>query len=251
MCLYYQLSGDEDALRIIRILLRAMETNIPRFPDGTLRRKTTMWADDTFMSCPFLVQAGLVTGDKTYHTEAIKQLLGFHKKLWMGDLQIFSHIFFLDTQSANRIPWGRGNGDALEHIPSHTEGYGELVSIYRDFTKGIAALQDEQGLWHQVLDRPDSYSETSCTAMFLLGLCRGIRLGLIGKEYMQNAHRAYRALITHKISRNGTVYGVCMGSGCQRDAQYYMDLGTIDNDDHGTGVVLTALCEYIRLTETL
>ncbi|MBQ8407433.1 MAG: glycoside hydrolase family 88 protein [Clostridia bacterium] len=254
LCVYYQLTGDEDALPIIDTMLKAMETKIPRFPDGTFHRHSDMWADDTFMSCPFLVQAGIMKQDNRYHEETARQLLGFKKRLWMAEEKIFSHIFFLNPPEPNNIPWGRGNGwiyvslsDALEHISPETEGYDELMQTYREFTEGIVALQDGDGLWHQVLNRHDSYSETSCTAMFILGLSRGIRLGWIGEAYKENVRRAYGGLLSHKIDKNGAVYDVCMGSGNARDVSYYMNLGAIDNDDHGTGVVLTAICEMIRL----
>lgn len=251
LCVYYNETGDEEVLPIIDTLLRAMETKIPRFEDGTFHRHSDMWADDTFMSCPFLVEAGILKNDKKYHREAIRQLLGFKKRLYMADEKIFSHIFFLNTQSPNNIPWGRGNGwiyvslsAALEKISPDTEGYGELLEVFREFTEGICALQDENGLWHQVLNRYDSYSETSCTAMFLLGLCRGIKNRWIDGSYLEIAKKAYNGLIEHKIAADGTVYDVCMGSGNAREAEYYMNLGAIDNDDHGTGVILTTISEY-------
>lgn len=253
LCVYYSETKDSDAIHVIDTLLSAMKTNIPKFPDGTFRRHTDMWADDTFMSCPFLVQAGILKKDSSYHAEAIHQLLGFKKRLWMPEKKIFSHIFFLNPPEPSGIPWGRGNGwiyvslsNALENISPDTEGYCELLEAYLEFTKGIVALQDSDGLWHQVLDRHDSYSETSCTAMFILGLCRGIRNGWIDESYKENVKRAYSALISQKVDKDGAVYDVCMGSGNAKDVNYYMNLGAIDNDDHGTGVVLTAICEMIK-----
>ena len=253
LCVYYRLTGDGEVLPIIDKLLEAMEKKIPRFSDGTFHRHSDMWADDTFMSCPFLVQAGVVKNDRKYHEEVVRQLFGFKKRLWMAEEKIFSHIFFLNPPEPNNIPWGRGNGwvyvslsNALESISPDTEGYDELMETYKEFTRGIVALQDSDGLWHQVLNRHDSYSETSCTAMFILGLCRGIRNGWIGVEYKDIVRKAYRGLLSHKIDKDGAVYDVCMGSGNARDVNYYMNLGAIDNDDHGTGVVLTAICEMIK-----
>lgn len=254
LCVYYRETKDADALPIIDTLLAAMEKKIPRFEDGTFHRHSDMWADDTFMSCPFLVEAGILKNDEKYHREAIRQLIGFKKRLYMADEKIFSHIFFLNTQKPNNIPWGRGNGwiyvslsAALEKISPDTEGYSELLDTYREFTEGICTLQDENGLWYQVLNRHDSYSETSCTAMFLLGLCRGIKNRWISESYLENAKRAYHGLIEHKIGNDGTVYDVCMGSGNANDVNYYMNLGAIDNDDHGTGVILTAISALSEL----
>ena len=91
--------------------------------------------------------------------------------------------------------------------------------------------------------------ETSCTGMFLLGLCRGINNGWIGTEYKKYANKAYLGLLDKKISSVGNVYDVCMGSSNSKNAEYYVNLGAVDNDDHGTGVILTAINEYITASE--
>ena len=253
LCAYYELTKDEKALAVIRTMLSAMQTNIPRFDDGTFHRERDMWADDTFMSCPFLVSAGRILSDESYHKEAVRQLLGFRKKLWMSDKKLFSHIFFLDTEKPNRIPWGRGNGwvfvsysDALQRVAPSVEGYTELLEAYREFARGLCSVQDGDGLLHQVLDRHDSYAETSCTAMLIVGLCRGIRNGWLDASFKENVKRAYSGLLRNKIKADGTVTDVCMGSGNSTDVNYYMQLGTVENDDHGTGVILTAISEMIK-----
>jgi len=256
LCEYYFLTHDEAVKPVIFTMLRAMETNIPRFLDGTFHRERDMWADDTFMSCPFLVRAARLTGERHYRDEAGRQLLGFKRRLWLEDKRLFSHIYFLDTKKPNRVPWGRGNGwvfisvsDFLENTSEDTEGYGELLALYREFAEGLITYQDGDGLWHQVLDRPDSYSETSCTAMFIIGICRGLRNGWIhGERFKDAVNRGYNGLMKHKIDCDGAVFGVCMGSGNSTEAEYYMKLGTVDNDDHGTGIILAMLSEYKELS---
>lgn len=254
MCELYKLNSSSEALNCIEVLAKAAKENIPRFEDGTYCRPTNMWADDTFMSCPFLVRAGLVKKDKAYFEEIVRQLLGYKKRLWMEDKKIFSHIFYLDTQVPNRVPWGRGNGwvfvtlsDVLENMPEDTPGREQIMELYKEFAEGISARQDEDGLWHQVLTRPDSYQETSCTGMFIIGMCRGVRNGWLGEEYKEKIQKAYNALLSKKIDKTGNVYDVCMGSGNSMDEEYYVNLGAIDNDDHGTGIVLTAIAEMVKI----
>jgi rhamnogalacturonyl hydrolase YesR len=254
LCEYYFRTKDEDTLPILDTMLQAMETNIPRFEDGIFHRERDMWADDTFMSCPFLVRMASIKGERRYAEEAVKQLLGFKKRLFIEEEELFSHIFFLSDETANRIPWGRGNGwvfvsmaDVLSHAPKDTPGYEELSEVFVRFARGLARVQDTDGLWHQVLNRRDSYSETSCTALFSIGMCQGMRLNILGEEYKGCVERAYRGILAHKVDENAYVYGVCMGSGNAREAEYYMNLGTVDNDDHGTGVVLTMLSEVDEL----
>ena len=254
MCELYKIAPSEEVFHVIERLGDAAMNNIPRFEDGTFHRATDMWSDDLFMSCPFLMRLAKVVGNEKYSVETANQLLGFRNRLWMKDEKIFSHIFFLDDYTPNNIPWGRGNGwayvslsDALINLPDGTPGKDELMQLYLEFTEGVLALQDSDGLWHQVLNRPDSYQETSCTGMFMLGLCRGIKHGWIGRENIEAVKRAYNGLITHKISADGNIYDVCMGSSNSKNAEYYINLGAVDNDDHGTGVILTAIAAMMDL----
>ena len=84
--------------------------------------------------------------------------------------------------------------------------------------------------------------------MFMLGLCRGIKNGWLGRDtYMPYVERAYMGLLNKKISSTGNVYDVCRGSSNSKMVEYYMNLGAIDNDDHGTGVILTAISEMMKI----
>ena len=253
-CELYKIAPSAEVLYCIEILAKAAKENIPRFEDGTYCRPKDMWADDTFMSCPFLVRLGLVKKDNYYFEEVVRQLLGFKKRLWMEDKKVFSHIYFLDTKIANSIPWGRGNGwvfialsDALENMPEDIDGRDDLEQLFVEFAQGIAEKQDNDGLWHQILTRPDTYQETSCTGMFLIGMCRGVRNGWLGKEYIENIKKAYDGLLKDKIDKSGNIFDVCRGSGNSMDEEYYANLGVIDNDDHGTGILLMALSEMTKV----
>ena len=253
MCELYKLTQNPSALEIADMLAFSIK-HIPRFDDKTFHRGATMWADDTYMSCPFMLRYGLLKGDKDYLEECASQLLGFGKKLFMDDKGLFSHIYFVNEKTPNRIPWGRGNGwvfvtlsELIEKLPRDTKRYDELVELYKKFAEGVINHQGENGLWHQVLDIPSSYEETSCTGMFIIGLCRGIRLGLLGEEVKEVINKAYKGLMENKIDKDGNVLGVCRGSWCSMEAKYYINLGTIDNDDHGTGIILSALYQMSML----
>lgn len=254
MCELYNYLPDSDVLYCIEILEKTAKENIPRFEDGTYCRQKDMWADDMYMSCPFLVRLAKIKGERSYYEEAVRQIMGFKKRLWMEEEKIFSHIYFIDTQVPNNIPWGRGNGwifmalsDALENIPQDVKGYNEIMKLYQEFAEGISALQDKSGLWHQVMNREDSYQETSCSGMFMLGMCRGVLNGWLNDSYIKNIIKAYNAIISEKISADGNIFDVCMGSSNSMHVEYYLNLGTVDNDDHGTGVILAAISEMIKL----
>lgn len=253
---------DPSIMPVIAKLADTVMNRVPRLEDGTLFRIETMWADDLFMSCPFLARLGSLTGDARYFDEAVRQVEGFRRRLWIADKRLFSHIYFPADHEANRVPWGRGNGwilfaltEILLHLPPEHPGRETLRGQFEELAAGVAARQGDTGMWHQVLDEPDSYEETSCTAMFVLSMARGLRLGWFKERRdaaMEAALRGWTALLERCIDRHGNVYGVCLGSGCARDKAYYFDIPTYMNDDHGTGVVLLAAVEMekLRMNET-
>lgn len=247
----YTLTGNPRLLTVIRDIGEAVMQRIPRFQDGTFHRGHTMWADDLYMSCPFLARLARLSSEQQYADEAYRQIDGFRKRLWIDKEQLFSHIFFVDENVMSGIPWGRGNGwiavtltEILTLLPADDPRWCSVLALYQQFMQGILACQDDCGMWHQVLNRPESYLETSCTAMFVLSLSRGIQHGWIdAARCLPAAEKGWEALMKYAVDEVGDVYGVCLGSGCAKDATYYFDLPTKKNDDHGTGIILMAAVE--------
>lgn len=248
-------SSDRRLLPLAEKLADCAEHLIPRLPDGTYYRKDTMWADDLYMSCPFLVRMAKLTGERTWLRKAADQLRGFRERLYMPDERLFSHIWFPEEEKANRIPWGRGNGWVmwtLTEILMAADGdaaYEDILTLFREMSSRLRQLQGADGLWHQVLNREEagSYPETSCTGMFLLAMTRGIRNDWLDESYLPCMEKTWKGLLSKSIDREGNVYGVCMGSGCAHEAEYYYKIPTTINDDHGTGVILAAASEYAAL----
>lgn len=245
---YYCMSGDDQAHYMLSMLSDAILHDVPRFEDGTYHRIKTMWTDDMYMCLPFLVRLGVVFNDTKYYDEIITQVEGFYKRMFMADKKLYSHIYFPEEKAINGVPWGRGNGwvllalsEVLLFMPKSYKGYARVLEIYREFAKGILDCRDQSaGIWHQVLDRPQSYIETSGSAMFITALARGVTEGWLSEIYSVAVTEAWEALTEQCVDADGNVYGVCMGSGCHKETEYYEKLGTIVNDDHGIGVVLGA-----------
>ena len=221
----YEITGNPKLLPVIHAVGNAVMTHIPTFPDGTYFRVKTMWADDLYMSCPFLARLYRLTGDKTYEKQVHRQVAGFKKRLWMENEKLFSHIYFPEEEQMSGIPWGRGNGwiavtltEILTLLPKENPHWQEELTLFQEYMEGVKACQDETGMWHQVLNEADSYLETSCTAMFLLSMSRGVGEGWLDKErYLPCIQKAWTALLKHSVDAVGDVYGVCLGSGCARN----------------------------------
>ncbi len=250
----YWRGGNAKHLRVIQHIENAMMNIIPRFEDGTFYRVKTMWADDLYMSCPYLIRMAALTGDEKYLDEVVRQIEGFHSRLFMADQNIYSHIYFPPIKTPNRIPWGRGNGwiavtltEVLTHMPAGDSRRAYVLERYRTFMQGIAAVQDKTGMWHQVLNEDFSYEETSATAMFTLAMARGVRNGWLDESYMTFVKKGWEALLRTSIDAEGNIYGVCLGSGCSLDSRYYRDIPTHKNDDHGTGIILLLASELLEM----
>ena len=259
-------TGDQSFLRIADVIAEFMLGKLERREDGAFYRQCpgeysadTMWADDLYMSAPFLIRYAEATGKTEALDEAARQFLLFKTYLFMQPEQIMSHVFDFKYGKATRMPWGRGNGwclfsltELLEKLPEDHKDRAELLVMLKELCSGIAALQAESGLWHQVLNRPDAYEEASCTAMFAYAFARGVRFGWLDEpeRYAAAAHKAWRGLAGGAIDRQGNVHGVCSGSRYSYSPDYYMfDLRTVVNDNHGIGIMMLAGVEINRLKQ--
>lgn len=240
-----------------------------RLEDGTFFRKEmmhhfhnmTMWADDLYMSVPFLVRYSQFTGDQKYLDDAANQFFGFKKRLFMPEEKIMSHVYDFKYDSKTNVPWGRGNGwvvfsmtELLEVLPEDHPKRNDLIEFLNTLCEGYLALQDDEGMWHQVLNDHESYSETSCTSMFIYAFSRGIRFGWLKnpEKYVKAIYKAWKGISKTSVDSNGNVYGVCRGSEFSFIADYYKyELGWNLNDTHGTGIVMLAGIEVIRLNKFL
>lgn len=240
-----------------------------RLEDGTFFRKEmmhhfhnmTMWADDLYMSVPFLVRYSQFTGDQKYLDDAANQFFGFKKRLFMPEEKIMSHVYDFKYDSKTNVPWGRGNGwvvfsmtELLEVLPEDHPKRNDLIEFLNNLCEGYLALQDDEGMWHQVLNDHESYPETSCTSMFIYAFSRGIRFGWLKnpEKYVKAIYKAWKGISKTSVDSNGNVYGVCRGSEFSFIADYYKyELGWNLNDTHGTGIVMLAGIEVIRLNKFL
>ncbi len=246
-----------------------IEHGMSRLPDGTFYRKEqmhhfhngTMWADDLYMSVPFLTRYYKFTGDIKYANDAAEQFFGFKKRLFMPEQQIMSHVYDFKYDSMTGVPWGRGNGwvvfsmtELLAELPDDHPRKGDLIEFLNTLCEGYLKLQDPDGMWHQVITDWESYPETSCTSMYIYAFSRGVRNGWLKdpEKYVKAVYKGWEAIVKTSVDRDGNVYGVCRGSEFSFLADYYKyELGWNLNDAHGTGIVMLGGIEVERLTEFL
>lgn len=230
-----------------------------RLPDGTLCRpepiENTVWADDLFMSVAFLLRMAEIDKNPKLYDEIAFQIIRFNKYLTDNDTQLYRHGWYNQTQKLSPVSWSRANGwiiwatsEALLKMPVSHKDYKKIKGLFTKHLKAIISYQSESGLWHQVLTRPDSYLETSGSAMFAIGLSRAIRKGWIPLTFSPQLLKAWNA-ITKEVNKDGTVSGICCGTDMSEDVDYYMKQKTVTSDPRGMGAFLTLGTEMSQFFE--
>jgi rhamnogalacturonyl hydrolase YesR len=254
----YRLSGEQKLRPIIDNFINYISTKEFRLTDGTLARnrpqKNTLWLDDLYMSVPALAQMGKLTGEKKYFDDAVKQILQFSKRMFNRSLGLYMHGWVQGMSVHPEYHWARANGwaimamvELLDVLPVDHPGRKAVLEQLQSHVKGIAAYQSDKGFWHQLLDRNDSYLETSATAIFSYCIAKAINKGWIDKlAYAPVCILGWNA-ITTKINDKGQVEGTCVGTGMAFDPAFYYYRPTNVYAAHGYGPVILAGAEIIRL----
>lgn len=210
-----------------------------------------LWIDLVHFICPTFCEAALISGDESYHDAAVAQFRAHADELLDEQTGLFYHVW--DEARGERFPelWSRGMGwatiaaaEMLMRLPESHPDREYLAGVLQRQVESICELQDGSGFWHTVIDRPDSYLETSTAAIFGLGIVRGIRLGVLDRRYMRNVADGWRAL-QDKVSHDGFVFGVSTGTP-PGDFDHYQSI-TRGVETYGTGLFLQLGVEMNRL----
>lgn len=229
-----------------------------RLSDGTLARNrpmpSSLWLDDLYMSVPCLAQAGKLTGDTRFFDDAVAQILQFAERMFVPERGLFMHGWVQDMDPHPVFHWGRANGwaimsmvELLAVLPEQHPQRSRVMDLFRAHAQGLAAVQGHAGLWHQLLDRSESYEETSASAMFVYAFARGINAGWLDPlAYGPATSLGWNAL-AEKVNEKGQVEGTCVGTGMGWDPMFYMYRPVHVLAAHGYGPVLLAGAEMIEL----
>ena len=232
-----------------------------RLSDGTFARlrpqKNTLWLDDMFMGIPAVAYMGRLTGEQRYYDEAARQVHQFAERMWVPEKKLFRHGWVEEMTWHPAFHWGRANGwailtlcEVLDVLPENHQQRAELLSLLQQHAEGLAALQHHDGFWHQLLDRNDTYLETSATAIYAYCLAHAVNRGWIdAKAFGPVALQAWHA-VASKVNERGQVEDVCVGTGMGFEAAFYAYRPVNVMAAHGYGPVIWAGAEIINLLRT-
>jgi rhamnogalacturonyl hydrolase YesR len=163
----YNISKDETLLPLIENYTDYISSKQQRLSDGTLARNRPLpdaLGGDLYMSVPALAQMGKLQGDKKYYDDACKQILQFSQHMFNEEKGLYMHGWIQGMEPHPEFYWARCNGwailamsELLDVLPSGHPDRNKILNRYNAHIKGIVPFQSCSGLWHQLLDRNDSY----------------------------------------------------------------------------------------------
>lgn len=229
-----------------------------RLKDGTLARMRpqadALWLDDLFMGVPAIANMGKYTGQKKYFDEAVKQLQLFHSKMFNKEKGVYMHGWIQGMKEHPQFHWARANGwailtkiEVLQALPLSHPGRPIVIKMLQDHVKGLARYQSGSGFWHQLLDKSDSYLETSATAIYTYCFAKSINEGWIDAMAYSPATLLGWNAVSTKINEKGQVEGTCVGTGMGFDPAFYYHRPVSPFAAHGYGPTIFAASEIINL----
>ena len=280
----YDRTGEERYLTAAHTLWKQLASH-PRTSEGGYWHKKIyphqMWLDGLFMAEPFsakYVNRFLSGKDKAEAWDHIAdQFILVAKRTYDPKTGLYRHAWdeskeqrWADKQTGQAPhAWGRAMGwtfmallDVLEEMPADHPKRPELVRIFKSFADGAVKTQDTRsGVWYQVLDQPGrdgNYLEGTASSMFVYGLLRGVRMGVLDKSYLNAALTGWNGLLKNlvRFDKDGSMSltNCCAVAGLGGDKkyrdgsfEYYISEPIRDNDAKGVGPFINACLEMERL----
>ncbi|MGC0775864.1 MAG: glycoside hydrolase family 88 protein [Candidatus Acidiferrum sp.] len=214
-------------------------------PEG-LTSQSRFWIDDMYMITVAQVQAYRATGEFKYIDRAALEMATYLDKLQQPN-GLFYHApdapFF----------WGRGNGwvaagmtELLRSLPANHPLRPRIIESYREMMASLLRFQGKDGMWRQLLDHPEAWPESSCTAMFTFAMITGVKAGWLNHRfYGKAARKGWLALVGY-LDPNGDLKNVCEGTNKKNDLAYYLNRARNTGDLHGQAPLLWCASALLR-----
>lgn len=239
----YMLTGDPQYLRIGKELADAQWEHTT--PDG-ITSEARYWIDDMYMITAVQVQAYRATGDRKYISRAALTMSSY-----LDRLQQPNGLFYHAPDSP--YFWSRGNGwvaagmaELLRSLPADNPHRARIMDGYHRMMAALLRYQDNDGLWHQLIDHPEAWPETSGTGMFAFAMATGVKNSWLDpKLYGPAVRKAWLGLVSH-LDKDANVSNVCEGTNKGHSVQYYLDRKRNTGDLHGQAPILWTASALLR-----
>ena len=275
----FRVTNDEKYKKSLQLIRSQLITH-PRTKEGGFWHKKIypfqMWLDGLYMGEPFYAEYSLVFNEDNWNDIA-NQFVWMENRARDKKTGLLYHGWDESKEQkwANKETglsphvWGRAMGwyamalaDVLDTFPKNNPRRAELVAILGRAAEAIAKYQDKDGLWWDIIDlpeRPKNYHESSCAAMFVYAIAKGVRQGNLPGKYLQTANKGWTGIKKEFIKERtdgtldweGTVSVSGLGGNPYRDGsfEYYMSEKLRTNDAKGLGPAVMAAIEMESLAD--
>lgn len=235
--------------------------------------KEQVWLDGLYMISPLLAHYAAEFDKKEFFDTVALQITNIYENM-RDENGLLLHGWCEDKSAAwakgerglSQTVWARACGwvvvaiaDILDYFPKEHAEYSRIIETQNNLLRAISKYQDSDGLWHQVLDKPDNADnpqESSASCLFIYAAAKGMRGGYIG-DYTEMIDKGLDGILNHIVKRNDEskiviskiCAGLCIVTG---DYKHYVSTAEfIDNDSHGTGVFVQMCAEVYELCKSM
>lgn len=251
----FEETGQESYVKLAEEACNYICYQADRLKSGALQHyegSYQVWVDTLYYTSPPLAKMGTTGQCRGYLDEAARQIVAFAHHLQCPMSGLFYHMYDEKTGTQSPCFWGRGNGwammaivDTLKNLPMNHPLRDDILAILEGQLGGVLETQDCSGAWHTVLDRHDSYRETSATSMLIYGISKAMRNGWQQERCLRAVRNGWRALVK-RVTREGHVVGVS-GLTPPGNFDHYQSI-PLGEYAWGTGSFLKTAGEYLRWT---
>lgn len=214
-----------------------------------------MWDDTLMMSVLPLAKIGKLLNRPEFVEEATYQFLLHVQYLMDRQSGLWFHGWtFAEKHNFAKARWARGNSwltvaipefiELLE-LPENNATRRFLLQVLESQIEALAKYQDDSGLWHTLIDDPQSYLESSATAGFAYGILKAVRKRYVDKSYASVAEKAIRGVINH-VNADGELTQVSFGTAMGNDLDFYREIA-LTSMPYGQAMAILCLSEYLRV----
>ncbi|MBV6821217.1 glycoside hydrolase family 88 protein [Rahnella sp. PD12R] len=214
-----------------------------------------MWDDTLMMSVLPLAKIGKLLDRPEFVEEATYQFLLHVQYLMDRETGLWFHGWTFDGHhNFAHARWARGNSwltiaipEFLElvDLPENNATRRYLLQVLESQVSALAKCQDDSGLWHTLLDDPQSYLESSATAGFAYGILKAVRKRYIDASYAPVAEKAIQGVIKH-INPAGELTQTSFGTAMGSDLDFYREIA-LTSMPYGQAMAILCLSEYLRV----
>lgn len=227
----------------------ALEHTVNSTGNADWRFASQIWADTTFMAGIFLAEWGAFTGNDMYSMEAARQIILHYKYLTDNENGLMFHAYSCyERNHISNVHWGRANGwgiissvEILERLPVYIEERNIIKDNLQRHIDSIVKYQDRGG-WHTVVDRFDTYLETTAACAFYYGIKKALKQGYISGDYSEMLKKA-EEFIKYNVSENGETLNASAGTPVMASAEEYNKIPCAMSY-YSQGLLMLALSQF-------